>query len=61
MLYQARKELTLTQKSVKEIAFELGYKDQFYFSRFFKRLTGVSPEAYRHSISRFPVKNTQAQ
>jgi AraC-like DNA-binding protein len=53
--------LTLTQKSVKEIAFELGYKDQFYFSRFFKRLTGVSPEAYRHSISRFPVKNTQAQ
>jgi AraC-like DNA-binding protein len=60
ILYQARKELTLTQKTVKEIAFELGYKDQFYFSRFFKKLTGVSPEAYRHSISRFAVKNTQA-
>jgi AraC-like DNA-binding protein len=60
ILYQARKELTLTQKSVKEIAFELGYTDQFYFSRFFKRLTGVSPEAYRHSISRFSEKTTRA-
>jgi AraC-like DNA-binding protein len=32
---------------IKEIAFELGYDDPYYFSRLFKRYMGISPEQYR--------------
>ena len=35
-------------KPVKEVAGELGFSSEFNFSRFFKRLTGVNPRAYRH-------------
>ena len=33
--------------SVKEVAARLGYSDQFYFSRIFKSVVGVSPRAFR--------------
>ena len=32
---------------VREVAFELGFVDPFHFSRVFKRLFGLSPEAFR--------------
>lgn len=33
--------------SVSEIAMQLGFKDQSYFSKFFKKFTGLTPNAYR--------------
>ncbi|MNI10387.1 HTH-type transcriptional regulator YesS [compost metagenome] len=33
--------------SLKEICYEVGYKDPNYFSRVFKRVTGVTPSEYR--------------
>ena len=36
-----------TNLSVKEIAFQLGYESQNYFSRTFKKAQGVSPAHYR--------------
>lgn len=44
---RARYLLSHTSLSVKEIAFELGYCNQFYFSREFRRITGVSPSKLR--------------
>jgi AraC-like DNA-binding protein len=44
---EAKNILLNTDMSVKEISEELGYKDMFYFSRVFKRITGVSPSSYR--------------
>ncbi|MBK5203579.1 MAG: AraC family transcriptional regulator, partial [Prolixibacteraceae bacterium] len=42
------KELLLsTNKSVKEISFELGFQSIYYFSRLFKNKTGISPSAFR--------------
>lgn len=36
-----------TPLSLKEVCFEVGYKDPNYFSRVFKKITGVSPTAYK--------------
>lgn len=30
--------------------FELGYEDEFYFSRYFKKKVGVSPQIFRNTI-----------
>lgn len=39
--------LYFTEKSVKEICVELGFDDQFYFTRLFTSLMGMSPTQYR--------------
>lgn len=50
IIIEAKRELYLTNKTIKEIAYELGYDDEFYFSRFFKVNTKVSPQKYRETI-----------
>ena len=50
IIIEAKRELYLTNKTVKEIAFELGYTDEYYFSRFFKKNTDVSPQLYRETV-----------
>ena len=35
--------------SVREIAYKLGFQDEFYFSRLFKKRMGISPRAFRQS------------
>jgi AraC-like DNA-binding protein len=50
LIIEAKRQLYLTSKPVKEIAFELGYMDEFYFSRFFKKHVGVSPQTFRDKV-----------
>lgn len=50
IIIEAKRELYLTNKAVKEIAYELGYKDEYYFSRFFKNNADISPQAYRDTV-----------
>jgi AraC family transcriptional regulator, transcriptional activator of pobA len=50
IMIEAKRELYLTKKTVKEIAYELGYEDEYYFSRFFKANAEVSPQLYRETI-----------
>ncbi|MFI2858549.1 AraC family transcriptional regulator [Paenibacillus sp. JSM ZJ436] len=45
---EARSILLNTELTVKETGEVLGYKDTFYFSRVFKKMTGVSPRSYRN-------------
>ncbi|MGN1365375.1 MAG: helix-turn-helix domain-containing protein [Victivallis vadensis] len=40
--------------SVKEIAYRLGYCNQFYFSEEFKRITGRTPTEYRRYQKTLP-------
>lgn len=47
ILKHARWQLLHTLRPVKEIARELGYDDELYFSRLFKKATGLSPTHYR--------------
>ena len=35
--------------SIADIAYAVGFDDQSYFTRIFKKLTGVSPGQYRKS------------
>jgi len=42
--------LDTTQSSIKNIAWQLGYDDPLYFSRAFKKCTGLSPSQYRKRI-----------
>lgn len=50
IVIEAKRELYLSNKSVKEIAYELGYDDEHYFSRFFKNNADVSPQLYRDTV-----------
>lgn len=50
IITQAKHELYLSDKPIKQIAIELGFHDVAYFSRFFKLRTTVSPDVYRKSF-----------
>lgn len=50
IVIEAKRELYLTSKPVKSIAYELGFNDEFYFSRFFKNNAEVSPQVYRDTV-----------
>jgi len=47
IILEAKKELNSSNKPIKNIAFDLGFNDAFYFSRLFKKKLRVSPENYR--------------
>ncbi|PIE13218.1 MAG: AraC family transcriptional regulator [Rhodobacterales bacterium] len=50
MIREARRNLAFTNLSVSEIAYQLGYVDPAYFSRVFKRATGMSPRVFRQRL-----------
>lgn len=50
IIIEAKRELYLTNKPVKEIASALGYEDEHYFSRFFKTNADISPQLYRETV-----------
>jgi len=50
-LQKAAEMLTASELSIAAIASELGYVDQYHFSRRFKAVMGFSPKRYRREIS----------
>lgn len=47
LLSDAKNQLSYTQKSIGKISESLGFCDQFYFSRIFRKRFGISPSEYR--------------
>lgn len=47
LLKHAKWQLLHTTRPVKEIAWEIGFADELYFSRLFRRATGISPTSFR--------------
>jgi len=50
IMIEAKRELYLTSKAIKEIAYTLGFSDEYYFSRFFKKRADISPQIYRDTV-----------
>lgn len=48
---ESRKEIAFTNKSIKEIAYEYGFKDPAYFNRVFNKLAGKNPNKFREEIN----------
>lgn len=49
VILEAKRYLLATTNQVNEIAWQLGYEDVSYFSRYFKRHTGQTPETFRQN------------
>lgn len=47
VVHEAQRELAYSTLSVKQVAAELGYDDEAYFGRFFKKHTGQRPTEFR--------------
>lgn len=51
VILEIKRRLLRTEKGVSEIAYELGFDELSYFSRFFKRHTGMTPIAFREKMN----------
>lgn len=47
---EAKRLLKYENLSVKEVAYQLGFDDPFYFSNFFKKQTKLSPKSYKEQF-----------
>jgi AraC family transcriptional regulator, transcriptional activator of pobA len=47
LLLEAKRQLTYTNMTISQIADSLGFSEPAYFTRFFKRNTGLSPRDFR--------------
>ncbi|MDD3153608.1 MAG: AraC family transcriptional regulator [Victivallaceae bacterium] len=54
----AKNILQGTQKPVKEIALDLGFSDPYYFSRIFRKKTGMTPTGFRKQKSSIPLQRS---
>ncbi|MBB6274214.1 AraC-like DNA-binding protein [Pedobacter cryoconitis] len=58
IILEAKRQIIHSENTLKEIAYNLSFTDRSYFSRFFKKQTGVAPEDFQkqaksHIESRF--------
>jgi len=51
-IYKAESLLEQQDLSVKEVAYKIGFEDQYYFSRLFKNKTGVSPSEWKNFMTK---------
>ncbi len=47
IILEAKRQLLATSNQINQIAYHLGYEDNSYFIRFFKKHTGYTPDAFR--------------
>lgn len=47
IILEAKRMIIHSEQTIKEIAYELGFSDRPYFSRFFKKQTGQTPDEFQ--------------
>ena len=50
VVLEAKRQIIHSENTIKEIAFNLGFKDRSYFSRFFKQHSGQTPQEFQTSV-----------
>jgi len=50
LILEAKRILLTTERPIKAIAFDLGFYDVAYFSKFFKNQTRITPRAFREQL-----------
>lgn len=50
IITESKKEVAFTSKSMKEIAFDQGFKDPTYFNRVFRKEVGQTPKEFRENF-----------
>lgn len=55
-ILEAKRFMFHSEMNIQQIAFDLGYDDPFYFSRMFKKETGMSPTGFRENLSKNPTQ-----
>ncbi|MBL8993698.1 MAG: helix-turn-helix domain-containing protein, partial [Spirochaetia bacterium] len=48
-IQKASQKLLASRAPIREVAREVGFEDEYYFSRLFRKITGESPRRYRES------------
>ncbi|HIW71581.1 MAG TPA: AraC family transcriptional regulator [Candidatus Levilactobacillus faecigallinarum] len=56
---QAQELLLTTDKSVKTVALELGFRNEKYFLRVFKNMTSLTPTQFRNSYAKTYLNNSE--
>ncbi|WP_062053098.1 helix-turn-helix domain-containing protein [Aquimarina longa] len=56
IILEAKRLLIYTNKSAKEIAYEIGFEDASHLSRMFKKHTSISPSEFKKQLKLNPVK-----
>ncbi len=51
IILEAKRQLTHSNSYIHQIAYDLGFNDPYYFTKFFKKHVNCSPAAFRSSIS----------
>lgn len=52
ILLEIKRQLLENEKTVSEIAFGVGFDELSYFSRFFRRMEGISPVEFRERMNK---------
>ena len=56
---EAKRLLKTSQSSLGDIAYSTGFEDQSYFTKVFKRISGLSPSRYRENSRAYPGDNQE--
>lgn len=54
LVLEAKRRLSLFDTNIFDVSHDLGFKDQAYFSRFFKKHTGMTPTEYKEQTTSGP-------
>jgi AraC-like DNA-binding protein len=55
ILLEAKRQLVNADRSIAEIAYSLGFTDNSYFTKFFRKYTGTTPEEFKRAALQPPI------
>ncbi|UAB86127.1 helix-turn-helix domain-containing protein [Zunongwangia sp. SCSIO 43204] len=57
LILEAKRQIIHSENTIKEISFNLKFKDRSYFSRFFKQHSGMTPQEFQESVKRHVIQH----